>query len=277
MGRASFRLVDPPVEIEPQLIKKLTEMSVIDLIPRAFKMLRFAFTQRFSHVTDTKTRSAFALEELEETLIIDNNSNATDDVIAPAVDSTYSSEIIGAAMSKVATLDALINLLTFDLKFDEFINKILSTLIRETKCEAGSILEVDYKNQNIFFRSVHGNCSEALKGCVIPLGKGIVGHVIESRQPIVVHNIPENRDHLSSIAKAIGFEARNLIAIPILIRGKVFGVIELLNRVGEPNFTNIDIELLSYLTQMVAKTIEIRLMIVWTNKTTPEGNKKEAA
>jgi GAF domain-containing protein len=71
---------------------------------------------------------------------------------------------------------------------------------------------------------------------------------------------------LKSVGEAAGFEAKNLIAVPILIRGKVYGILELLNRIGNAEYTPKDIEMMNYLCQVASKVIEARLMMGWTQK-----------
>lgn len=169
-------------------------------------------------------------------------------------------------MSKFTALDAIYRLTTRDCRFSEFTRELLVHVMKVVKSEAGSILEVDKTRGVLFFRSAVGQSSDTIHNFVIPLGKGIVGYVAESLQPLVVTNVEENQRHLKSIGDAIGFKARNIVCVPIVIRGKIFGVIELLNRVGEENYTSSDIELLSYLSEVCAKAIEIRMMIAWAKQ-----------
>ena len=77
-----------------------------------------------------------------------------------------------------------------------------------------------------------------------------------------------------AIEKAVGFETRNMIAVPIVIRGKIFGVLELLNRVGDDNYSPGDIELLTYLCDIAARSIEIRLMLGWGRQNASQTGKK---
>jgi GAF domain-containing protein len=79
----------------------------------------------------------------------------------------------------------------------------------------------------------------------------------------VVSNVSENKMHLKAVQEAVGFETHNIVAVPLVVRGRTFGVLELLNRVGETEFTPTDVELLNACAQMSAKAIEIRLMIAW--------------
>lgn len=168
--------------------------------------------------------------------------------------------------SKLTALESFFKLMTADLKFTDFIREVLIVLVRTVPSEAASVLEINHDDQTIFFRTAVGHASDRVVRFVIPMGQGIVGHVAESRQPLIVSNVEENRKHLKAIADATGFEIRNLIALPILIRGKVFGVVELLNRIGEETYTEADLDLLTQICEMAAKAIEVRLMISWAKK-----------
>lgn len=173
--------------------------------------------------------------------------------------------------ARFTMVDSFLRLLTRDLKFNDFVREILLVVMKVVKSEAGSIFEVDHSNNTLFFRAVIGQSSDNLTKFTIPMGQGIVGHVAESRQHLIVDDAEANKLHLRSVAKAVGFDTRNLIAVPIMIRGRVYGVLELLNRVGEPNFTTSDIELLNYFCEMAAKTIEVRFMLAWSQ----QGKKRE--
>jgi GAF domain-containing protein len=176
----------------------------------------------------------------------------------------FTGDTVALVMAKFAVIEQFLQLLTRDCSFNDFTREVLLSIMKVVKSEAGSILELDYRHSTIFFRAIVGQSSDRLTGFVIPLGQGIVGYVAESRQPLVVSNLEENKHHLKSIEKAVGFETRNLVAVPIIVRGRVYGVLELLNRVGEPDYTAVDVELLKYLCEMAAKAIEVRMMLAWS-------------
>lgn len=180
-----------------------------------------------------------------------------------AVGALFAEETLATAAVKVMVLENLFAAVARDVKFAEFMRETLLIVMRAVHCEAGSILEKDEHNRCFFFRAMAGTSSDQLSKFTVPEGQGIVGYVAESRQPLVVTNVGENKIHLKAIEKAVGFEARNLIALPILIQGRIFGVMELLNRVGEEQFNASDIELLTYISNVTAKAIEIRLMLAW--------------
>lgn len=175
----------------------------------------------------------------------------------------FAEDHLAVLAAKFSVLESFLKLLTRDQKFSDFVREVLLTVMRVVKSEAGAIFELDHQNKVLFFRAAAGQSSDSVSKFVVPVGQGIVGYVAESRQPLLVGNVAENKIHLKSIGKAVGFEARNLVAVPLMIRGRVYGVLELLNRVGEENYTNADMELLSYLCEAASKAIEIRLMLGW--------------
>lgn len=179
--------------------------------------------------------------------------------------------------SKLSALENFLSLLTKDLKFSDFMRELLLVYMRLIKCEAGSVLEYDHPNERYFFRAIVGQSSDKLDGFTVPKGQGIVGHVGESKQPLVVNDIEENKQHLKAIGQAVGFETRNLVAFPILIRGKIFCVVELLNRIGEDDFTPVDTDVLVEVSNHAAKIIEIKLMINWATRLMAERKGGRAA
>lgn len=186
-------------------------------------------------------------------------------------------ESLAITNAKYVALDAILKLLTRNVRFTDFMRELLLILMNVIKSEAGSILEVDHKNQTLFFRAVVGQSSDTITQFTVPLGQGIAGYVAESLQPLVVSDMRENRIHLKAIERAVGFETRNLVAMPLVLRGKVYGVLELLNRVGEENYSQQDVEVLSYLCEAASRALEIRMMIAWTKKQSEKKAAGEAA
>lgn len=192
-------------------------------------------------------------------------------------DALFTDDSLPLIAARLAAVESMIRLLVKNIRFGEFVREILLIVMKVVTSEAGSILEVDHKSGNLFFRSVVGQSSERVAKFLIPMGKGIVGYVAESKQPIVVANVKENEVHLKSIQHAVGFETRDLVAIPIIIRGKVYGVLELLNRVGGQGYTPSDVENLTYLCEMAGRAIEVRLMLAWNNQNSNKEGKGDAA
>ena len=205
-----------------------------------------------SDISDPKNEN----ETTEEVMLLDDNTGNL----------LFAEESLASAVSKATALEGFLNLVNRDIKFSEFVREILLIIMQAIRSEAGSIFELDRANKSLFFRAVIGQSSDQVQHFIIPMGQGVVGHVAESKQPLVVQNIEENKIHLKSIQNVVGFETRNLVAVPILVRGQLYGVLELLNRLGEEAYTPADIELLTCLCNMASKIIEIRMTVAWALK-----------
>ena len=179
--------------------------------------------------------------------------------------------------AKFTIIESFFKSLTKDQGFGDFMRDLLLTTMKVVKSEAGSILEVDHHKNALFFRTVVGSSSDLVAKFVIPMGQGIVGHVAESRRPLIVSDVSGNERHVKEIQDAVGFKARNLVALPIIVRGRIYGVMELLNRIGESEYSPTDVEFLTYVCEMAAKAIEIRLMISWSTQRRTSTTKVEAA
>src|SRR5689334_1409496 len=106
-------------------------------------------------------------------------------------DTFFPEATLTTALAKISALEEFLNIAVRDCKFNEFILEVLTTILKAVNCEAGSILEADYQTNTLFFRAVVGSSADQVVNFAIPFGQGIVGHVAESRMPLIVDNIPE--------------------------------------------------------------------------------------
>ena len=174
----------------------------------------------------SKSNDELSLPEFNATLL---EAPAPPDSPITGSVGTLFGEADGHGLAKLAIVEGLPGLVTRELSYQEFVIEILISVLKVVKSEAGSILEVNHDANHLFFRAVAGTASDRLAQYTIPMGKGIVGHVAETRLPMSVHSIKDN---------------------PIY-----------LNRIGDESYSAADVALLSYATDMIAKAIEARLMI----------------
>jgi len=176
---------------------------------------------------------------------------------------------------QLVCLEKYFSLLTKAISFKEFCRELMFAMMGVLPCEAASLLEVDSNREFLFFRTSAGRCSDKIQDFRVPVGQGVAGSVVISKTYTLVDRASENQIHLKSIGDAVGFKANNLLAVPLLIRGEVFGVFELLNRLDDHGFSADDVALALKTSEWMAKAIEIRMMINFC-RTSNEGNLKAA-
>lgn len=119
-----------------------------------------------------------------------------------------------------------------------------------------SILLKDTKTGDLVFSVVVGTNSKRLQGVRLPKGEGIAGYVMKSGEPLVVDDVTTDKRFSDRVDKYTQFKTLSIIAAPLKADNKIFGVIELINRVNEEAFSKQDLDLLSAIAEYAGIAIE---------------------
>jgi GAF domain-containing protein len=158
---------------------------------------------------------------------------------------------------------ALFDMVACERTFDDIVEAALRTVMKALGAHAGSVLELDHEKEDFFFRASLGGASSLsqLKTFRVPLTKGIVGHVAESGQPLLIRNLQEDTMQMRAISLSVGFEAVTCMAAPIIVGGQPYGVIEVFNKRDGGLFTERDLAVLEDGVRMFAKVLEVRFLM----------------
>ncbi|MEM1202400.1 MAG: HD domain-containing phosphohydrolase [Acidobacteriota bacterium] len=107
------------------------------------------------------------------------------------------------------------------------------------RAETSSIWQLDEERQELYFRFVRGHAAEDIRDLRVPVGRGIVGSVAQSGVGEVVVDV--RRDPRWGGDLASSFRTRGILAVPLHARGRVIGVLQLLNPVGKASFDREDL------------------------------------
>jgi sigma-B regulation protein RsbU (phosphoserine phosphatase) len=106
------------------------------------------------------------------------------------------------------------------------------------------------KQHGLRIRYARGHRDEVVKNLLIPLGEGITGIAAETRQPILVNDVRSDSRYLNALDAV-----RSELAVPMLARGKLVGVIDL-QSTRENAYSEQDRSLLRLLAARVASSID---------------------
>ncbi len=116
--------------------------------------------------------------------------------------------------------------------------------------ELFAILLYNEKAKELRIRYAIGHREEVVKRLVIGLGEGITGAAAAAREPIVVGDVRKDPRYLAALDAV-----RSELAVPMIARGKLVGVIDVQSTRLEA-FTEYDRSLLRLLAARVAATID---------------------
>ncbi len=155
---------------------------------------------------------------------------------------------------EIARLRRLVELsvsLNSTLNLNELLNTIIETATDILGCEAGSILLVDEKSGNLFFAASTGKNAEKLAKIPVPLNNSLAGSIFQSGEPIIINVVDNEPRHNQTADKLVGFETESLLGVPLRIRERKMGVLEVLNK-KTGVFTKDDAEILNVVASHAA-------------------------
>ncbi len=119
-----------------------------------------------------------------------------------------------------------------------------------------SLLLLDPQTQELYFAVVVGVDPEKLKGIRLKLGEGIAGTVAQTGQPIFIQEADQDPRFSARADAATGFDTHSIIALPLLVRGEVIGVFEVVNVEDEKYFMEKYLPHLTILADYVAIAVD---------------------
>ncbi len=121
---------------------------------------------------------------------------------------------------------------------------------------AASIMLIDEEQKDLVFEITHGSRSQMLRQQRIPLDEGIGGWVARHGHPVIANNARTDPRFSHRVDVRTGFLTQSIAAVPLQIKGRIIGVLEVLNKYSGDGFDNDDIRLMSSIAAQAAIAIE---------------------
>jgi putative methionine-R-sulfoxide reductase with GAF domain len=158
-------------------------------------------------------------------------------------------------MADYGALLSLAGEITRETDLDGLLAKILTKSLPWMRVEACSIFLVDPENGDLVMHTGHGEGAPKLGQLRVPAGRGIVGTAMNERRVIRVDDAANDPRVFKEADKKSGWTTKALLAAPLLDGEKCLGVIEFLNPLGRPAFTDEDERLTEYFGGLVAGAV----------------------
>jgi GAF domain-containing protein len=123
--------------------------------------------------------------------------------------------------------------------------------------KASSIFLLDEETEELVFEAVAGEGAETLVGRRIPSSTGFAGWVLVTRQPIVVEDVADDPRFARNVAEDTGFVPKGLMAVPLLHEDRALGVLQVLDRPQNAQFSLAEMDLLSLFANQAAIALEL--------------------
>ncbi len=143
---------------------------------------------------------------------------------------------------------------TFDL--DKVLEDTIQLAMAVLDASASALMLVQEESGELVFEYACGEAGTVLRRQRIPLHEGIAGWVALHGEPAIVNNVHEDPRFSPLVDARTGFLTRSVLCVPIQIRGKTIGVLEVLNKRSEEGFDAEDLSLMVTTANQAAIAIE---------------------
>ncbi len=137
------------------------------------------------------------------------------------------------------------------------LNVIMSQIQELIPSEAWSILLVDEETGDLTFEMALGEKGAAdLTTTRIKMGEGVAGWVAQTDEPTIVNDVKNDTRFQHRFDELTRFQTRAILCAPLTSRGRIIGVVEIMNRASGNRFTRRDMNLLLTMVEPAAIALE---------------------
>jgi len=156
---------------------------------------------------------------------------------------------------ELSVLIEINRMVTSSLEFDQVLEATIQGIREILRVEAGSLVLIDEETGGLLFRKTFSPEQGWITGRTIQPGEGIVGYVVRSGEHKLVNNVERDPHFSAEVDEEAGFTSHTILCVPLRIRDRVIGAIEVINKL-DGVFTEQDLELLQAMAASAAVAVE---------------------
>jgi GAF domain-containing protein len=146
---------------------------------------------------------------------------------------------------QMANLIEISRNLTLTLDVDLVLRMVVEKAVDLLQGEAGSLLLVDPITDELIFKIALGPAGARLHDVRLPPGAGIAGTVVRTGRPLIVNDAKADPRHFADIDEWTALVTNSLLCVPLANKGKIIGVLEVMNKMTGTPFDEQDRDSLS--------------------------------
>jgi signal transduction histidine kinase len=167
---------------------------------------------------------------------------------------------------QLKTLYDMTRQLTSTLDQELLLKNILQNAVDILDCEAGSLLMIDEQTNELVFRVALGPVAPNLVNKRMPFNAGVAGKSFTKKEAFIVNDVHASNIWFEKNDQSTGFVTHSVLVVPMRVKDRVLGVIEVINRKSGTSFTIEDQELLFAFASQAAVAVENSQLYTMTDQ-----------
>ncbi len=164
-----------------------------------------------------------------------------------------------SANEQIQRLERLLEVsrnLSASMEVDAFLQSVISAASELTASEVASILEADEEGAQLRFLALPWFHRDLLRSVKVPLEASIAGWVFKNAKPVVAPDVASDPRHYKGVDLTAEFQTRSILAVPIIYKGEVLGVLEAVNKANQGHYTGEERAFLETLASLAAVAMQ---------------------
>ncbi len=203
---------------------------------------------------DERFRAEFELVDIQLNARIAELDRANERINRLALELEEKNASLVKAVKNISALNRVGVALSSELDIDRLVQLLINISVKGLRVETGAIFLYDDAREHLVLRAWSGFPERFDPTLRVWPGESVSGAVAASRQPLLIGLVDGSQGVRER--SRYGFVRRSVLCVPVKIKQRVLGTIELANRRGEESFGFEDLEMLQSIANQAAVAIE---------------------
>ena len=159
-----------------------------------------------------------------------------------------------AAIEELAILNDIATTISSALTLEQIIDLIVQKCIKHLGVEQGAVMLLDEKDQDSEFKTMIRKANSTHEVLPFRLDTQLYGWMITHKKPLLINDLAS--DGRISIGSGEEIPFHSLLSVPLCLKGKMIGSLNLFNKRTGEGFTDTDKRLLTIIAAQSAHVIE---------------------
>ncbi|RMH69723.1 MAG: response regulator [Gemmatimonadetes bacterium] len=184
-------------------------------------------------------------EELQEKIAAATSElRVTNQLLNLKVEELNALHAVGQAISSIVPMDKLLNLIMERSKF-------------LMKAEASSLAIINPDTNELEFQVAQGDAGDIMRKIRVPVDENsIAGWVAKHQKPLVIEDAYTDKRFNPEYDKKTGFRTKSIMCVPLLAKNKVIGIVQVINKLNDSTFNEVDLEVFDTFSHQASIAIE---------------------
>ena len=162
--------------------------------------------------------------------------------------------LLEKAVKSISALNRVGVALSSELDLGRLVQLLINISVKGLRVEIGTIFLFDERREQLVLRASSGLPVGGDPSLPVAPGESVSGTVVGNGQPLLISNV-DGSQGINPLSR-FGYTRRSVLCVPIKLKERVLGTIELTNRRGGESFSFDDLEMLQSIANQAAIAIE---------------------